>query len=197
MVPQNYLQESLTPRFRVKLLYVLEELEKEGQHAEVFTTLRDPIQQAVLWMKSRSEQEIGKAISKLNKEKAFWLAGLMEKIHRPFGRWETNNLPGLSWHQWGEAAAIRIVSDSGRVVWNPRNSGYKTLAEAARRVGLTSGFYWKNRDAVHIQLRVDAVRAYYTWSEIDQHMKEKFNGPFFGNSSAHPSTTGAAVSSSS
>lgn len=173
-VPHTF--EYLKPKFRVKLLYVLEQLEKIGQGIEVFGTLVDPEEQTLLWMKSRSEREIRLAIRKLEEESAPWLAKLMKNTHRPFGRWETNCLPGLAWHQWGEAASIRILSDSGRVVWSPKSPGYKALAEAARRVGLTSGFYWKHRDVTHIQLRTDAVRAYYTWSEIDQLMKEKFNG---------------------
>lgn len=173
-VPHTF--EYLAPKFRIKMLYVLKQLEEVSQKVEVFATLVDPWEQAKMWMKSRSEREIELAIRKLEDENALWLVELMKNLHRPYGRWETNDLPGVAWHQWGEAASIRVLSDSGRVVWSPKSPGYKVLAEAARRVGLTSGFYWRHRDVVHIQLRSDAVRAYYTWSEIDQLMKEKFNG---------------------
>jgi len=167
--------EDLTPKFRLKLLFVFEQLAKKGIGFELFAALRTPREQAELWMKSRSESEIAGAQQKLTKQDASWLAGIMKETHRPYGRWETNNIPGLSWHQWGEAVSIRVLSDTGRVVWNPNNKGYRTLAELAQMVKLTPGFFWKHRDVVHIQLRPDAVRAYYTWPEIDREMKTKFS----------------------
>ena len=166
--------EDLKPKFRLKLLFVMEQLDQKGISYEIFSCLRDPQEQAELWMKSRSEQEIRGAIDKLTKQGAPWLSNLVRATHRPYGRWETNNLPGLSWHQWGEAVSIRVLSESGRVIWNPNNEGYRALADLTRMVNLTSGFFWKRRDVVHVQLRADAVRAYYTWSEIDREMKEAF-----------------------
>jgi len=185
--------EELEPKFRLKLLYVFEQLTQKGIGFEMFAALRSPQEQAELWMKSRSEKEISDAIRKLSKQDAPWISRMIRTTHRPFGRWETNDLPGLSWHQWGEAVSVRILSGSGRVVWNPRSAGYKDLAEAARRVGITSGFYWKHRDVVHVQLRADAVRAYYTWHEIDGLMKEKFDGLNYANSAVDPGSTSAAA----
>jgi len=175
MWPSDHRLEDLKPKFRLKLLYCLQQLEETNQDVEIFCALREPREQAVLWMKSRSGKEIELAIKKLEKEGAVWLAELMKSTQRPYGRWETNNLPGQSWHQWGEAVSIRMISDSGRVVWNPNHKGYRTLATATRMVNLASGFFWKRRDVVHVQLRADAVRAYYTSSEIDCEMKTKFN----------------------
>jgi len=176
--------EDLQPKFRLKLLFIFKQLKERGVPYELFAALRDPQEQAELWMKSRSTKEIVRAIDKLAKQEASWLAKMIINTHRPYGRWQTNNLPGLSWHQWGEAASIRILSDSGRVIWNPNNKGYRVLADLAQMVNLTSGFFWKRRDVVHVQLRPDEVRAYYTWSEIDQLMKEKFDAVISGNTTS-------------
>jgi len=188
--------EDLKPKFRLKLHYVFEQLDQKGVGFEMYAALRDPQEQAELWMKSRSKKEIMGAVAKLSKQDAPWLSQMLGTTHRPYGRWETNNLPGLSWHQWGEAASFRILSDSGRVIWNPNNEGYRILADLAQMVNLTSGFFWKRRDAVHIQLRPDAVRAYYTWVEIDREMEERFNGTIHGNTAADIGGSGATAGSS-
>jgi len=168
--------EDLKPKFRLKLLFIFEQLTKKGIGFEMFAAVRTPQEQAELWIKSRSTKEIKDAVAKLSKQGAPWLSRMVKTTHRPYGRWETNNLPGLSWHQWGEAASIRILSNSGRVIWNPNNEGYRILADLAQMVSLTSGFFWKRRDVVNVQFRADAVRAYYTWAEVDREMKEKFDG---------------------
>ena len=192
-----YLLEYLKPKFRLKLFFVMEQLKEKNINYEIFATLRDPQQQAILWMKSRSEQEIRGAFDKLTKQGAPWLSDLVKSTHRPYGRWETNNLPGLSWHQWGEAVSIRVLSESGRVIWNPNNKGYRVLADLTQMVNLTSGFFWKRRDVVHVQLRADAVRAYYNWFEIDQLMKEKFDGVISGNSAIDFGSSSAGPGGSS
>ena len=192
----NHLLEVLKPKFRLKLMFVMEKLVEHRIGFEIFAGLRDPQQQAELWMKSRSTKEIADAVAKLTKQGAPWLANMVETTHRPYGRWETNNLSGLSWHQWGEAVSIRVLSDSGRVIWNPNNEGYRVLADLTQMVSLTSGFFWKRRDVVHVQLRADAVRAYYTWPEVDREMKEKFDGIITTNTAASSGSSSAAVGSS-
>jgi len=185
--------EDLEPKFRPKLLYVMEKMAEHRIGFEIFAALRTPQEQAELWMKSRSRKEIVDAVAKLSKQGAPWLSRMVKTTHRPYGRWETNNLPGLSWHQWGEAVSIRILSDSGRVIWNPNNEGYRILADLTQMVSLTSGFFWKRRDVVNVQLRADAVRAYYTWAEVDREMKEKFDGLTFTDSAVNPGSTSAAA----
>jgi len=185
--------EELKPKFRLKLLFIFEQLTQKGIGFEMFAAVRTPQAQAELWMKSRSRKEIVDAVAKLSKQGAPWLSRMVKTTHRPYGRWETNNLPGLSWHQWGEAASIRILSQSGRVIWNPNNEGYRILADLTQMVSLTSGFFWKRRDVVNVQLRADAVRAYYTWAEVDREMKEKFDGLNLTNSAVNPGSTGTAA----
>lgn len=168
----------LEPRLAVKLEYLLRYLAERGYEFEVFWATRTPAEQANLWGQSRSEKEYDKLLGKLRGEKANWLASVAEKERSRItkGRWQTNNIPGASWHQFGEAVDLRVVSEAGRVVWTATDPRYRLLAESCRRVGLYSGYFWKNRDVCHIQLRSDQVRAYYSWREIDSILKERYRG---------------------
>lgn len=165
----------LNPTLKVKLDYLLRSLAERRLCLEVYSTARSPWEQAFLWRKSRSRDEVNRAITKLRMEGAHWLARVLEETPPVRGRWETNNLPGQSWHQWGEAADFRVLGEGNRVIWTPNHPAYEEVAQTAKKVNLYSGFFWKNRDAQHIQLRADAVRAYYAWSEIDQRMKERYH----------------------
>lgn len=165
----------LNPAFRVKLDFVLRLAREAGVHLEIFWKVLSPEDQAKLWKKSRSAQEIGQAVTKLRSSGAPFLADVLEKTHTEKGRWETADLPGQSWHQWGEAAAVRVVSETGRTIWSPNHPDYRVLADIAKQVSLSSGFNWSNRDVTHLQLRPDASRAYYPWSQIDREMKRRWS----------------------
>lgn len=167
----------LNPTLRNKVAYLLQKTTELGLEFELFAARRTPEEQAMLWKKSRGEAEILRAVEKMYESGAVWLAGVLATAPRPYGRWETNQLPGQSWHQWGEAVKVRLVSDTMRVVWNPNHVAYEKLALIARQVNLYPGYLWKNRDAQHVQLRADQVRAYYAWSDIDRLMKEIYDAP--------------------
>lgn len=160
--------------FRTKLDYTLKRAQQEAQLiVRVYALDRDPWQQAILWRQSRSREEVDQAIEKLIAEGAPYLAQVMQEVGPQYGRWATNNLPGLSWHQYGEAADVVLVSQAGKNIWAGKHPDYERLAVIARRVSLYSGFYWKHQDANHLQLRPEPPRAFYTWQEIDDLMRDR------------------------
>ena len=167
----------LIPEFRPKVQELLKNVLDRGFELRPFYTVRDPREQARLWRQSRSREEIDRTIDKIAREGAPWVSSLVEEVGPQYGRWATNALPGQSWHQWGEAIDCFVRAENGRAVWSARHPGYQAYAEEAESLGLTAGYYWTRRDAVHVQLRREGVRSYYTWPEIDEQMKEWFDGP--------------------
>tara|TARA_R110000803_G_scaffold28011_13_gene65168 strand:- start:468 stop:1010 length:543 start_codon:yes stop_codon:yes gene_type:complete len=167
--------DDLIPSFLSPVQDALSRCESEGHELRVFYTRRDVWEQARLWRQSRTGGEIRSAIRKLEQSGAGWLAEVVHDVGPQYGRWATNALPGLSWHQHGEAVDA-FVSVRGRAVWASGHPGYRAWAEAAKAAGLVSGYFWDKRDAVHVQARRDRVRNLYSWQELDQLMQAEF-GP--------------------
>jgi hypothetical protein len=68
-------------------------------------------------------------------EHALFLAQCIERVGKQFGEHVTNAIPGLSWHQWGEAADSAWVVDN-EVVWSIEETvnglnGYMVYADEA------------------------------------------------------------------
>ena len=142
--------------------------------------LRDPYVQARLWRQSRSIEEIAAAIDKLKQSNAPFLAECLESVGPQHGSLVTNALPGLSWHQWGEALDCFWVVDA-KAEWSTTRkvngtNGYRVYAEKASAIGLTAGGYWpKLKDWGHVQLRAAATPlATMSLIQIDQAMSERF-----------------------
>jgi len=164
----------LNPEFKEQVDLMLRNLIEEGFELRPFFTRRTPKEQARFWRQSRSTIEIRKAADRLTQEGALWIAKTLLGVGPQHGRWATNALPGQSWHQWGEAIDCFVVSDLGKAVWSTKHEGYEAYAKEAKRLGLTAGYFWMRKDAVHVQFRSEPVRATHTWIEIDREMREKF-----------------------
>lgn len=164
----------LPPPMRPKLDFLLKKTKEEGLDFRVFKGIVDPWTQARWWRQSRCIEEIDQALAKLEREKAPLLANILREVGPQHGRWATNNLPGQSWHQYGEAVALMLVSPAGKTVWAASHPGYQRLAEVAPTVGLHSGWHWKHRDVNHLQLKPDAVRAYHLWTELDTMIRRRY-----------------------
>lgn len=123
-----------------------------------YVGLRDPLTQARLWRQSRAREQIERRILTLRKEGAPYLASCLEKVGPQHGPHVTNALPGLSWHQWGEALDCMWVV-SGKAVWSHTRrveglNGFRVYAEEASRLGLSPGGLWKSfADWPHVQFR--------------------------------------------
>jgi len=149
-----------------------------------YYTIRTPHQQAKLWRQSRTAAEIQDRIQWLRNHGAPYLASVIDEVGPQFGKKVTNAIPGLSWHQWGEAVDCFWNLDE-RAEWSARKkvilpdgrqlNGYKTYAEESVKCGLTAGGLWANfKDWPHVQFRNQAISRFYTIQEIDQHMQDSF-----------------------
>ncbi|NAS30672.1 hypothetical protein GTQ40_06790 [Flavobacteriaceae bacterium R38] len=174
--------ESLEPDFKNKVIIVLEKCQQLGIEMVPYFGIRDPFIQAELWRQSRSTSEINAKIKFLEKKGAPFLAHCISSIGPKHGKWVTNAIPGLSWHQWGKAVDCywRI---NRRAEWSPEyfNSkglnGYMVYAACAKKEGLTAGGFWKNfKDWPHVQeSSANNPLKTYSYQEIDEIMESKFN----------------------
>ena len=146
----------LIPEFRAKVEQLIENCRCRGITMKPCDTLRDPYTQARLWRQSRSKAVIQKKINELKEKGAPFLAHCIESVGPQSGPHVTNAIPGLSWHQWGEAVDC-YWSAEGKVIWEINAkvngiNGYQVYSEEAMKLGITAGHFWINfKDSPHIQ----------------------------------------------
>lgn len=171
----------LSPEFRAKALMLLDNCIKRGVLMWPTEGLRNPLVQAQYWRRSKTDEQVKMEIKKLKDAGAHFLRYCVEKAGPQIGPHATNALPGLSWHQWGEAldCAWRV---NDKIVWDLNTridniNGYTIYAEEAKKIGLDCGFYWKSFiDASHVQLRPDdSPLSIYTLQEINDEMYLRYN----------------------
>lgn len=173
---------ALNPQFRDKIIQ-LEQACKNAGYAMVPTQgIRSPLEQGKLWRQSRPSAEIHQKIAELNDHGLAFLAHCIEAAGPQNGAHVTNSIPGLSWHQWGEAVdCVWIVN--GKEEWsvdklvNGKN-GYKVYAILAEQLGLTAGGHWTSfKDWPHVQLHTaPGPNAIYSLQQINDIMKQRFGG---------------------
>ena len=151
-----------------------------GIEMRPYNAVRTPFEQARLWRQSRAIDEITGKIADLRTNGAGFLAFCLESVGPQHGDPVTNALPGLSWHQWGEAVDCFLVVD-GKAEWSTTKNinglnGYHVYADEAETLGLTSGGHWKSlKDWPHVQLRTAAAPSKtLSLLDIDAEMKRRF-----------------------
>ena len=107
----------LVPEFTQQIRQLLDRCSLRGIEMRPYMGLRDPFEQARLWRQSRSREEIRVRIASLQAQGAAFLAHCLESVGPQHGRPVTNALPGLSWHQWGEAVDCFWLVD-GKAEWS-------------------------------------------------------------------------------
>ncbi len=173
--------DTLNPDFRRRLEALLNALHDRHIDLRVSTALRTPQEQARLWRQSRSAAEIVAAIAHLKSGGAHFMADTLAAAGRCSGPPVTKSLPGLSWHQWGEAADCFWLVD-GAAEWSTSkvvngDNGYHALAREAARFGLTAGGNWPQfKDWPHVQLRAAAspLAAGMSLLDVDKEMRKRF-----------------------
>jgi len=172
----------LVPGFRDKLHDLLSACRDKGVEMRPYFGIRSPFEQARLWRQSRTREQINKKIAELSVAGAPFLASCIDSVGPQNGPPVTNALPGLSWHQWGEAAdCVWVVA--GKTEWSTQKkvngiNGYGLFAQEARAAGLDPGGLWKSlKDWPHVQLQtISSPARLFSLAEIDRVMKEKFGG---------------------
>ena len=165
----------LTKEFKPKVEELLALCAESGYLMRPYYTLRTPFEQAKLWRQSRTMDEIIHKMSALRIDNARFLADCISVVGPQYGRKVTNAIPGLSWHQYGEAVDCFWVIDGGSE-WSTRLkvngiNGYHNYAKIAKKMGLTCGGSWKSRDYNHVQLSShSSPQKCFTLREIDEKM---------------------------
>lgn len=187
-------------QFRQTVDQVLQKCQHLGIVMRPYFALRNPFKQAEFWRQSRSREEIDAKISELREKEAFYLADVIESVGPQFGDHVTNAIPGLSWHQWGEAIDCYWLVD-GEAEWSSAKkaalsdgrsmNGYRLYAEEGEALGLTAGGFWKSfKDWPHLQKRDEGVRSYIpSLKQIDEEMEAKWGELTIWRSPGDPITT--------
>lgn len=171
-------EDGLDPQFRIKLHNLLTDCGTVGVIMRPYFGVRHPVVQGKLWRQSRDKARIDAEIATLRANKCNYLADCIVKAGPSSGPWATNAIPGLSWHQYGDATDCEWLRN-GVVEWSTDvdgdKNGYKIYAAKAAAHGLTNliGI----GDAGHVQGDPHgSPQAIYTLQQIDAKMLAKF-GP--------------------
>jgi peptidoglycan L-alanyl-D-glutamate endopeptidase CwlK len=170
----------LVPEFRQKVETLLVNCKNRGIEMRPSDTVRSPFEQAKIWRQSRTSEEIRKKIAELRNNNAPFLAHCLESVGPQKGDPVTNAIPGLSWHQWGEAVDCFWVVNN-KAVWDLTTvvngmNGFMVYANEAKRLGLDAGLFWSSiKDSPHVQLRKASNPAkIFSLEQIDETMQERF-----------------------
>jgi hypothetical protein len=172
--------EQLVPALKSGVLKIVQACANNGVDLRSNTGLREPFEQARLWRQSRSIEEITERIVFLKSQSAPFLAYCIESVGPQNGKHVTNAVPGLSWHQWGEAIDFFWLVN-GAAEWSVKKlidgkNGYQELAAQAAKIGLDAGGLWKTfKDWPHVQLTHDSSPLdRMSYQEIDKAIQGKF-----------------------
>lgn len=173
----------LNPDFRQAVDVLLDQCRKRGVVMTVYETLRHPMDQARLYRQSRSTFAIRKMADNLSEAGATYLAHCLISVGPQAGKLgvhKTRAIPGLSWHQWGEAVDC-FWSVGGRAEWSVNKvdgagqNGYRVYSSLANDLGLCGGGASWGWDFPHVQQRkaTNPTRV-YSILDVDKAMRERF-----------------------
>lgn len=171
---------SLIPEFRAKVETLMHNCAAINLDMRPTQGLRNPYDQARYWRQSRSSQTVADEIAYLQSKGAHFLAHVIQSVGPQNGPHVTNAIPGLSWHQWGEAIDFAWFENGHEVpyadsVVNGRK-GYELYAQEAKKLDLEAGYFWgKFQDGPHVQLsHAASPLVKYSLIEIDAEMQKRF-----------------------
>jgi peptidoglycan LD-endopeptidase CwlK len=170
----------LIPEFRSVVNNLILNCKSRGIEMRPNEGVRDPFQQAKIWRQSRSIEEINQQIQLLQSKNAPFLVHCLQSVGPQHGDHVTNALPGMSWHQFGEALdCVWIVGN--KMEWSLTRqvnglNGYMVYANEAKKLGLDAGLLWNSfQDAPHVQFRkASSPLKVFSYTEIDQTMQQRF-----------------------
>ncbi len=166
---RDFLSE-LQPQFGDVVRAVLEECAGRGIVMRPYSAARSPWEQAVLWRRSRSKQQVDALVATMQAQGADWLADVMTDVGPQHGTHVTNAPPGRSAHQYRLAVDCFWMKADGSAEWNDM-TGYTIYATIAQQRGLTAGRFWTSFvDAPHLEDGSIANVGSRTWNAVDAEM---------------------------
>ncbi len=166
------------PKFAKTLDSLLTTCRRVGLDFKIANGLRTPQVQAEYFCRWQGHTPtlIDEKVEILKDKGAPWLASILLRFRniKRTKNWLTSQLPGSGWHQWGLAADCYCYRD-GQMVEDGDDPAYEYYAQQAIKLGLTAGYFFKSRDAGHVQGPSAAgADNIFTWSHIDEVMRSRF-----------------------
>lgn len=172
----------LHPEMKTKIVETYSQLLTVGYEFIPVFTLRNPWVQARFWRQSRSTEQIQAALQKLELAGASFLARILQEVGPQNGRWVTNALPGLSWHNWKPAVAVdSVYKKDGKLLWGESDPGltpeqkldvraaYLKYRDIGEGLGLTC--LDEIHDIGHMQLYFYEIPHKYSLAEVSNAME--------------------------
>lgn|SRR6267154_350673 len=166
--------DGLNNKFHDKLYAFIDKCNAHEIVLEFETGFVHPREQARLWRKGRSDSEIDAKIAEFQLADADYLVKLLIDAHAPEGLSLTDDLPGFTWHNWGQAYTFCILGEDGRPILSTSKI-YAKAAELAKVTGLTSGYYFRPKQAYLVQMSPHKTpAAEYSLQEINKEMERMY-----------------------
>lgn len=151
-MPIDYLQR-LRSEFAEKVGALLTNCAMAGVPVRIVAGLRTPLQQAKLWRQGRNIDIINQQIETLKTYGCPYLAACIDKAGPQNGPLVTKAIPGLSWHNFGEAIDVVALDSKNQPITNGSDVGYANFQEQVTVSGLFPvGKSWQ-WDSGHCQYR--------------------------------------------
>ena len=154
----------LESEFRDKLIHVIRDCVAAGIDLNLEVGTLSAEDQSKLWRRSRSDVQIDHAIYDFREQKCTFLADILEKSNTSIGVCVTNDLPGLTWHNYGEQIETGLPHDSDK---------HLLLIKIAKKHDLTLGLSYAGNITIRKSPFVSPLEV-YKLQEIDEIMQEKW-----------------------
>lgn len=130
--------------------------------------------QAKLWRRSRTSDAVNSEIASLRAQGCDYLASVVDNVGpQSSGPWATNAIPGLSWHNWGQAVDFYWQMENNRVNWDGDGVGYKILGQQANLLGLKWGGEFSTPDYDHVQMNKQEIPKIYSLKYVNDYFEGK------------------------
>lgn len=155
----------LNPEFSTLLKTLITNMEALGHSVVPYYGIRTLQEQACIWRRSRSTDEVNALMHTLASNDAPYALSVLKSVGaQKTAPWGTNTYM-YSYHLIGKACDVFVDGDrAGGAV-------YDVLAQEALKVGLTPGRYFSHPDSGHVQLGSTELNKTYTLAEMDVILK--------------------------
>lgn len=155
----------LESKFAPLLKKLIANMEALGHTVNPYYGIRTLREQAKIWRRSRTTEEVNALTEKLLDVGAYYAAYTLARVGpQPMGPWGTNTFLH-SYHLIGEACDMFIDGDTAG------GPVYDVLAKEAIKLGLTPGRNFSHPDSGHIQLRSEELSKTYSMKEMNDILK--------------------------
>lgn len=178
----------LKTEFSIRCMSLINLCQGKGLVIEPSLGFRSLQDQATLWKSGRSMDSIEDAIDHLKTVKCDYLALILEKSSLPKiikkqddegneideePKILTDYLPGFSWHNWGEAMNFHFLDYLNRPRLPTDPFQLDVIAQAAKELKLTPGYYMQPEQPYHVQFSGLNVGETYPPKHVNDHFEAK------------------------